>query len=119
MVRYLIMEQFLKDHLKTISEFNEDWTSWQYSEDVNTDALSEDWLENRTSYIYKVGVLCAIDANKCDWVHIAIGTQRSENSEMEVKGVFYFNEGENDDMGRVIDRAFKLIQYTHPAFDVD
>jgi len=89
------MEQFLKDHLKTNSEFAEDWTNWQYSEDVNTDALSDDWLENRTSYIYRVGVLCAIDANKCDWVHIAIGTQR------------------------VIDRAFKLIQYTHPAFDVD
>lgn len=38
---------------------------------------------------------------------------------MEVKGVFYFNEGENDDMSRVIDRAFKLIQYTRPAFELD
>lgn len=113
------MKQFLKDHLKTITEFDEHWTNWQYSENVNPDALSEDWLENQTSCIYKVSVLCAIDANKCDWVHVAIGTQRSENSEMEIKGVFYFNEGENDDMGRVIDRAFKLMQYTHPAFEVN
>ena len=113
------MEQFLKRHLKSISKIDDYFTSWKYSENVNPDALSNDWLENRTSYIYKVGVLCAIDANKCDWVHIAIGTQRRQNSEMEVKGVFYFNEGENDDMGRVIDRAFQLIQNTHPAFEID
>ena len=112
------MKQFLKDHLKTISEFDDNWTSWVYMEDVNPDALSDDWLENDTSYIYKVATLCAIDANKCDWVHVAIGTQRFENSEMEVKGVFYFSRGENDDMGRVVDRAFKLLQNTHPAFEV-
>lgn len=109
------MEKFLKEHLKTVFEFEEHCTIWQYSEDVNTDALSDDWLENGTSYIHKVAVLCAIDANKCDWVHVAIGTQRGENSEMEVKGMFYFNEGENDDMGGVIDRAFKLMQHT-PCF---
>ena len=115
------MEQFLKDHLNSISQFdfNEDWTSYEYSEDLNIDALSDDWLEKRTSYIYKVAVLCAIDANKCDWVHIAIGVQRDKDSEMEVKGVFYFDQGENDDMARVIDRAFKLIQYSHPAFELD
>ena len=38
---------------------------------------------------------------------------------MELKGVFHFNEGENDDMGRVIDRAFKLMQYAHPALELD
>ena len=113
------MEQYLKEQLKGISEFDDDWTNWQYSEDVNEDALTDAWLDNRTSYIYKVGVMCAIDSNKCDWVHVAIGVQRSENSDMELKGVFHFNEGENDDMGRVVDRAFKLMQYTHPAFELD
>lgn len=113
------MKKFLKKHLKTISKLDDKYTSWEYSEDVNLDALSDEWLENRTSFIYKVGVLCAIDSNKCDWVHIAIGTQRSKDSEMEIKGTFYFNEGENDDMGRVIDRAFKLLQHIHPAFELD
>lgn len=112
------MEQFLKNYLKGIANLGEQWTKWVYSEDINIDALSNDWLENGTSYIYKVATLCAIDANKCDWVYIAIGTQREENSEMEVKGSFYFNEGENDDMGSVIDRAVKLLRFTHPAFNV-
>jgi len=113
------MENYLKEKLKAISEFNDEWTTWDYSEDVNEDALTDAWLENRTSYIYRVGVLCAIDSNKCDWMHIAIGTQRRKNSDIELKGVFNFNKGENDDMGRVIGRAFKLIQYAHPALELD
>lgn len=54
---------------------------------------------------------------RSDAGHVVIGTQRSENSEPELKGYFYFGEGENDDMGMVIDRAFKLLQYIHPAFE--
>lgn len=113
------MKKFLKDHLNTISEINEEWTDFEYSEDINIDALYYDWLESGTSYIYKVGVLCAIDSNKCDWAHVVIGVQRSENSEMEIKGQFYFNQGENDDMGRVTNRAFNLMQHMHPAFEVE
>ena len=113
------MEEFLKDHLNTVSELSDEWTHWDYSEDTNTDALSDEWLDNRTSYIYKVGVLCAIDSNKCDWAYIAIGTQRTDQHAPEVKGVFHFNQGENDDMGRVMDRAMNMIRLAHPAFELD
>lgn len=105
------MEKQLKEILKSGNNFNEDWTTWKYSEDINKDALTDDWLENNTSYIYKVGVLLAIDYNKCDWVNIAIGTQRYENSNVELKGTFNFNKGENDDIGSVIDRAVNLIKF--------
>lgn len=111
------MEDILKEHLKTVTQFDEDWTNWRYSEDVSEDALTEDWLENRTSYIYKVGILAAIDANKCDWVYVAIGTQRGEHSPVQIIGVLHFEEGENDDMGRVIKRVSQLLAYTHPAFE--
>jgi len=110
------MEEFLKaELLKKIK--NPEYYSFDYSENKNNDALTDAWLNNRTSYIYKVGVMAAIDRNKCDFAHVVIGTQRGENSEPELKGYFYFNEGENDDMGRVIERAFKLLQYIHPAFE--
>jgi len=113
------MEELLNKHLDSITELDEDWTVLEYSEDVNKDALSDDWLENRTSFIYKVGVLCAIDRNKCDWVYVVIGTQRGENSKPEVKGTFYFNKGENDDIGRVIKRAFDCMKIIHPVFEED
>ncbi len=113
------MKDFLKDFLINEKKINKEYYNFEYSEDVNNDALSEDWLENRTSYIYKVGVLAAIDSNKCDFVHVAIASMRGENSTPKIKGYFYFNEGENDDMGRTIDRALKLLQYMHPAFETE
>lgn len=111
------MKHILKEAILGRFDFDEYWTSWRYSENVNPDALTEDWLKSRTSYIYKVGVLAAIDANKCDWACIAIGTQREENSPVQVIGVLRFNEGENDDMGRVIKRATQLLSGIHPAFE--
>ena len=110
------MEKFLKEELlKKISK--PEYYSFYYDENNNKDALTNDWLENRTSYIYKVAVMTAIDSNKCDFAHVVIGVQRGKDSEPELKGYFYFSEGENDDMGRVIERAFKLLQYIHPAFE--
>ena len=110
------MEGFLKEEiLKKIG--NPEHYSFDYAENKNKDSLSDKWLENRTSYIYNVGVLTAIDSNKCDFAHIVIGTQRGENSTPELKGYFYFGEGENDDMGSVIERAFELIKSIHPAFE--
>jgi len=111
------MENYLKKHLKETVELNEEWTIWEYSEDVNEDVPNDEWLQNNTSYIYKVGVLCAIDSNMCDWAHIVIGTQHDVDSEIEIKGVFYFNEGEHDDMGRVIERALFCLKHMHPAFE--
>jgi hypothetical protein len=111
------MKQVLIDHLKSKQNLPEDWTSYGYREDINLDALSDAWLEKRTSYIYKVGVLTAIDANKCDWVCIVIGMQRDKDSEVTVIGVLDFIDGENDDISRVIKRSITMLQYMHPVFD--
>ena len=114
------MKDFLKQKLSEIYPSTieyKDLMTLQYSEDVNEDVTTGDWLENRTSFIYKVGVLAAIDNNKCDYVYIAIGTQRTESSEPVLKGSFYFNQGENDDMGRVIKRALNCLEFIHSAFE--
>lgn len=92
---------------------------WKYSEDINPDALTEDWLEKRTSYIWKVAVLTAVDSNKLDFTHVAIGVQRDDKNLPELKGTFYFDEGENDDMGRVIHRAVSLLENMHNIFQND
>ena len=110
------MKELLKDYLQNEKKIKPEYYSFEYSEDTNVDALSDDWLENRTSYIYKIGVLAAIDSNKCDFVHVVIASIRDENSTPEIKGYFHFDKGENDDMGRTIDRAFKLLQYMNSVF---
>lgn len=113
------MEELLKDFLmQQIGREDEQYYYFVYNENNNRDALSDLWLENNTSYIYKVGILAAIDRNKCDFVKIAIASQRSEKSQAKIIGFFDFDNGENDDIGRTIDRAVKLIQWTHPAFEL-
>lgn len=84
------MKQFLKDYLLNEKNIISEYYNFHYSEDVNNDALSEDWLENRTSYIYKIAVLTAINSNKCDYVHVVIASMRGENTTPEIKGYFYF-----------------------------
>lgn len=110
------MEEFLRNEiLKKVDD--PQYYFFRYAENVNNDALSDKWLENRISYIYKVAVLTAIDKDKCDYAHVVIGTQRADRSEPELKGYFYFSEGENDDIGRVIERAFDLLKSIHPVFE--
>jgi len=111
------MKELLTERLKLIYNIDDDYTCWHYREDVNKDALSRDWLDKGTSYIYKVAIVLAIDSNKCDWVYAAIGTQRGDKSSPICLGTLHFAEGENDDMGRTIKRALELMQYTHGAFD--
>lgn len=89
----------------------------EYREDLNPDALTDAWLKNETSYIYKVGVLSLIDANKCDWIHLVIGIQRGKDSRVEIIGKLSFTDGENDDPGRVLKRAMRLLYDTHPVFE--
>ena len=112
------MEEFLRNYLSD-KIGNEEYYTFEYKEDVNKDALTDDWLENRTSFIYKVGVLTAIDSNKCDFIHIVIGTQEDDIFEPDIKGYFHFDEGENDDVARVIDRAVNLLKSIHPVFNKD
>ena len=116
------MEEFLKEKLRSSYDIYEDEEEgygafWKYSEDVNEDALTNAWLDNRTSFIYKVGVLCAIDSNKCDFAYIAIGVQRKDFYEPELKGIFCFDEGENDDIARVLKRAMNLLPDMHCVFE--
>ena len=112
------MEDFLKAQIKRIYDIDDEYVSYKYESNLSPHALTDKWLKKKKSYIYEVSVLAAIDSNKCDYVYIVIGVKRSDKSESELKGTFYFSEGENDDMGRVLKRAFKLIQSIHPAFEV-
>jgi len=112
------MQEFLRRALVERYNINDDGLFYEYREDVNADANSNAWLENGTSYIYKVATLCAIDSDKCDYVYMAIGVQREHYAPQELKATFYFDEGENDDIGRVLNRALKLIQISHPAFEL-
>lgn len=110
------MKKELTEHLKSVYKIDEEYTVWHYHDDVNNDALSQDWLDKNTSYIYKVSIVLAIDSNKCDWVYLAIGMQRSDKSDPIVLGSLHFKEGENDDMGRTLQRTIELCQYAHSAF---
>lgn len=114
------MKEYLSNIVKNqlIPNYDENWTSWNYLEDTNKDVIDGTWLENRTSFIYKVGVSIAIDANKSDWVYLAIGVQRqNENSSNQLIGTLSFPNGENGDIGRVVQRAVKLMRYATPLFD--
>lgn len=112
------MKQFLLN--KLIAQYGDRFhhgdVLFHYEEDTNPDALTNAWLENRTSYIYKVCILVSIDANKCDWAHIAIGYQRAEGAEPVLLGTFFFPQGENDDINRVLYRAMKMLEHVHPVF---
>lgn len=111
------MKNELKKVLLSQQNFYKEGAVFDYSESINEDALSEDWLKNRTSYIYKVGVLTAIDSNKCDWVYVVIGSQRHPKSPVQIIGILHFESGENDDIRSVIDRAVDLLNYSHPVFE--
>lgn len=87
-----------------------------YIEDVNDDALTDAWLESKTSYIWKVGVLAVIDPNKCDWVYLYIGHQRKPTALFEFIGVLHWSDGENDDIGRCLHRYISIAGLIHPVF---
>ncbi len=82
----------------------------KYRERVNRDALSDDWLKNRTTYIYKVGVYIVMDDNKMDWLYAFYGMQRRETGGFEFLGYLNFPQGENDDMARTFDSIFDMIK---------
>lgn len=109
------MEQTLRKHFS--NRGLEECGYWCYQESVSPDALTSAWLDNRTSYIWKVGVLTVIDSNKCDWVHLVVGMQRDDKSDPIIIGELYFPQGENDDIARVLQRTIELLKPIHPVFD--
>lgn len=109
------LETFLRS--KVEANFDKDWTNIQYHEDTNEDALDRDaWIRNRTSYIYRIGLLALIDANKCDWVTVLIGHER-QPGQFEFIGKLHWHDGENDDIGRSLGRYLKVMRWMHPVFD--
>lgn len=110
----LLYSKFLSLHSNWRSYTNE-----TYEEHINPDALNDLWLrpESNEGYIWNVGVLLVTDANKCDYATALIGFQRQPDREPEFIGELCFSQGENDDCGRVIKRACKLLAGMHPIFD--
>lgn len=114
-----VLQDFLEAEAAKGSRFGKDWTHTVYDEHTNKDALTDrDWLENGTSWIWRVGVLLLIDANKADWFEAYIGTQRDDQSwrKPEFIGCLKFAGGENDDPRRVMDRALDMLGWLHPSF---
>lgn len=110
------LERFLREHAEPRWE---DWCfgpAYQYREDVNPDAADGTWLDKRTSYIYRVGVLAVIDANKCDFVEVHIGHQRDPDAPYEYIGKLWWQDGENDDIGRCLRRYIGCLDFMHPVF---
>ena len=89
-----------------------------YQEDINPDAVNgDDWLENNTSYIWKVGVLSIADGNKRDWAHLLIGHQREPGATCEFIGKPNWYDGENDDPGRCLKRYIKCAELADVLFE--
>jgi hypothetical protein len=92
-----------------------------YNECENPKAIErEQWLNGKNiieaSYIWRVGVLVFIDANKSDFVYCFIGSQRQPEMQPEFKGYYTFERGENDDIAAVIWRATNLMERTSSLF---
>ena len=114
---YKNLEEFLRNKAnKELKKDNEDWYSTQYIESINKDAITDDWLDNNTTYIYNVGVLALWDSNKCDYAYAFIGHQRNENQNFQFIGMLKWKNGENDDIGRSLAKYVELLTKTHPIF---
>ena len=91
----------------------------RYQEDTNPAAIDgERWLDEGSSYIWRVGVLAQIDSNKCDHVRVVIGHER-EPGQIQIIGQLSWDGGENDDIGRCLDRARRILADLHPVFEDD
>lgn len=112
------LRTFLEDEARKVcsSLLLDEWTNTRYVEDVNPDALTGAWLDNHTSYIWKVGTLVLTDANKLDWARIFIGHER-EPGKFEFIGHLNFNDGENDDPGRCLRRYIECAARADHVFD--
>lgn len=112
------LEKFLRKKADELAPIDPEWVdARRYRVSENSDALTDRWLENKTSYIWRVGVLAQWDSNKCDYAHIFIGHER-EPGKLEFIGHLYYQDGENDDIGASLKRFTELAGIIHPAFDL-
>jgi len=115
------LKELLYSKADEISPLHEDFPDGRkYEETVNPDAINGDaWLENNTPYIWKVGVLCQWDSNKFDYCRVFIGHER-EPGNIDFIGMLYWPDGENDDIGRSLQRYLHCIdKIGHPAMLAD
>jgi hypothetical protein len=106
------MENWLK---RQVTEYEAGCGWMKYVENISPLAIKEnEWLDANTSWIYKVGVLVVGDTNKMDWVTVYIAKQRNEREDYDLIGKLYFNQGENDDMSKVLARVYACLN----MFDV-
>ena len=113
-----IVQSYEKDHdVKAMSKYIKPYGSYQ--ENISPDAISDNdaWLNNGTSYIWKVGVLSVADGNKTDWIDVYIGVKRDEDSHPYIIGRLTFPDGENTDCGRVMKRVFKMLAMSNNVFE--
>lgn len=112
------LEEFLISEADKLAPLDADYPDYRsYQENVNPDALDRDaWLDNNTSYIWKVGVLSQIDSNKCDYVRLFIGHERAPGR-FDFIGMLHWAGGENDDIGRSLGRYLKAAGAVHPVFE--
>lgn len=114
------MKKFLLEQAKPyIDDFNyESPFIVGYSQDVNDDAINGDaWLDNGTSWVWKVAVLTLFDSNKRDFGKAYLGMQKSPSSEPILIGTVEFGDGENDDCGRVMRRLLNCLSDAEVCFD--
>lgn len=113
------LRQLLVDRANTdTSRYDPDNWHERYTEHDNPAALTDAWLENNSSYIWRVGVLTRIDNNKADWMHVWIGHERHPGK-TEYIGHLHYADGENDDPGQCLMRALELLAMQHPSFDYE
>tara|TARA_R110002051_G_C8754381_1_gene500683 strand:+ start:3370 stop:3726 length:357 start_codon:yes stop_codon:yes gene_type:complete len=113
------LEAMLRDMADNIAPLHSDYPDGRkFVMDENPDALGSEnkWLENGTSYIWRVGVLAQWDSNKCDYARLFIGHERSPDQH-EFIGFLHWHDGENDDIARCMKRYLELAAVTHPVFD--
>jgi len=113
-----MMEQFLKAKATELGHYDPDWDHCDYREsDVPAADDGDAWLETKQSFIRRVGVLAVWDSNKTDYAGLFYGMMRSADSQPIFVGFQWFPEGENDDIGRLLDRYSNCIaQVGHPVF---
>jgi len=115
-----MLKEFLISKADELAPIDPKWPdNRDYAEQINPDALTDKWLQRRTSYIWKVGVLAQTDSNKTDYARLFIGHERTPG-QPEFIGVLYWHDGENDDIGRCLPRYVACAQMlSHPVFHDD
>ena len=114
----MTLEEFLNHEADRRAPIDPGWPDRRiYQASTNPDAIEGDrWLENGTSYIWRIGVLAQIDSNKCDYARLFIAHER-EPGWFEFIGELYWQDGESDDIGRSLARYLDCARQMHPVFD--